>query len=184
MSRLMLQPVPSDVTLDSIRVLLLYAQWMPASREDRIASYADDQPPKSRYNDISAWAVLGLAFRYATFLGLERAAIFPFRDTSSAISEEDASRLRVLYNLITCDCNLMMTSGLPASIDPSAAASVAPIFGSHIASQQPGDLRYTALVELATILHRATRSGRDFSRRQLDEFSLRKANIELDDWER
>lgn len=179
---------PSDVTLDSIRVLLLYAQWMPCSKQGD----SDDPPstvrpqfqPKSRYNDISAWAVLGLAFRYATFLGLDRAAIVPFQGPTKEISLEDFSRLRVWYNLITCDCNLMLTSGLPASLDPTLAASVAQNFGSHRLAQQPGDLRYTALMELAVIVYRATRSGGDFSGRQLDVYSLRKANTELDDWAR
>jgi hypothetical protein len=182
-SRLMLQPTPADVTLDSIRVLLLYAQWMPCSKEDD--STMSQQPlPKSRYNDISAWAVLGLAFRYASFLGLDRLAITPFQGQAKSLTEDDFSRLRVLYNLVTCDVNLMVTSGLPASLNPAPAASVAQVFGSHRMSQQPGDLRSTALVELGAIVHRATKSGREFSRRQLDAFSLRKANTDLDDWER
>ncbi|RDW62413.1 hypothetical protein BP6252_11846 [Coleophoma cylindrospora] len=187
-SRLLLQPTPLDVTLDSIRVLLLYAQWMPCSHEDenRDSLRAPNAHPryKSRYNDISAWAVLGLAVRYAVILGLDRAAIAPFQGSDEPISEEDMSRLRVWHNLVTCDCNLMLASGLPASLDPAPAASVARVFGTHSNAQQPADLRVTALVELVVIAHRATRSSSDFSGRHLDTFSLRKANTELDEWER
>ena len=78
----------------------------------------------------------------------------------------------------------MLTSGLPASLDPAPAAGVARAFGSHPAAQQPGDMRVTALVELVVIAHRAIRSSGDSSCRQLGAVSLRKANTELDEWEK
>ncbi|KAF4633767.1 hypothetical protein G7Y89_g4355 [Cudoniella acicularis] len=187
-SRLILRPTPSDVNLDSIRVLLLYAQWMPCAPENDDLSPSraatSRRQPKSRYNDISAWAVLGLAFRYAIFLGLDRSAIAPFQKPTKLISEEDFSRLRVWHNLLTCDCNLVLTSGLPGTLDPTPAAKIGEVFGSHLSAQQPADLRVSALVELAVIVHRATRNWGDFSGRKLDAFSLRKANTELEDWER
>jgi hypothetical protein len=160
---------------------------MPCSQEgeDGDVSRKPDsrRPPKSRYNDISAWAVLGLAVRYALFLGLDKTAIAPFQGPAESITEGDISRLRVWLNLLTCDYNLMLTSGLPASLDPAPAAGVARVFGSHCAAQQPGDLRVTALLELVVIAHRANRSSGDFSG-QLDGVCLRKANTELDEWER
>ncbi|KAJ6155520.1 hypothetical protein N7470_006086 [Penicillium chermesinum] len=65
-SSLLLRPTPSDVTLDSIRVLLLYAQWMPYSKEEEEELTASaPRTLRSRYNEISAGAVLGLAMRYA-----------------------------------------------------------------------------------------------------------------------
>lgn len=186
-SRLLLRPTPADVTLDSIRVLLLYAQWMPCNREgdeqDSMNPANSKTGLKSRYNEISAWAVLGLATRYALFLGLDRAAVAPFQGPTKSISEEDVSRLRVWHNLLTCDCLLMLTSGLPASLDPLPAARVAPVFGSHRTSQQPADLRVTALVGLVVITHRATRTCGDLSGRKLDALCLRKANTEMDEWE-
>ena len=104
-SRLLLRPSPSDANLDSIRVLLLYAQWMPCSREGEDAGTQKGANThrsfRSRYNEVSAWAVLGLAIRYAVFLGLDRAAIAPFHGPAKSISEDDASRLRVWLNLIT-----------------------------------------------------------------------------------
>ncbi|KZF19673.1 hypothetical protein L228DRAFT_285614 [Xylona heveae TC161] len=188
-SRLLLRPTPADVTLDSIRVLLLYAQWMPCSRDDedngasKVPLDAHYQP-KSRYNEISAWAVLGLAVRYALFLGLDRAAIAPFEGPIKSVSEEDICRLRVWYNLLTCDFNLMLTSGLPTSLDPAPSAKVAQRFSSHRAAQQPGDLRVSALVGLVAIVHRGMRICNDASGRQLDTLCLRKINVELDEWER
>ena len=141
-------------------------------------------PPKSRYNDISAWSVLGLAIRYAKFLGLDQAAIAPFEGPAEMVSEDDISRLRVWHNMVTCDCNLMLSSGLPSSLDPVPAANVARVFSSHSSAQQPGDHRVTALVELAVIAHRATCTGRDINGRQLDAVCLRKANSEMNEWER
>lgn len=186
-SRLLLRPTPNDVSLDSIRVLLLYAQWMPCSQSsvDSITQETTTfrEPPKSRYNDISAWAVLGLAARYAVALGLDRNAMEPFQRPGSPVSEEDMSRVRVLNNLLTCDYNLMLTSGLPASVNPAPAASIGPAFSSHRRAQYPSDLRVTALVELVVIAHRATHSCGDLSGRQLDAVCLRKANTEFDEWE-
>ena len=140
-------------------------------------------PPRSRYNDISAWSVLGLAIRYATFLGLDQSAINPFLGPVESISEDDISRLRVWHNMITCDCNLMLSSGLPSSLDPAPAARVARVFSSHRTAQRPADLRVTALVELAVIAHRATRGSGDSTGRQLDALCLGKANNEMDEWE-
>ncbi|KAH8698691.1 hypothetical protein BGW36DRAFT_149806 [Talaromyces proteolyticus] len=188
-SRLLLRPNPSDVTLNSIRMLLLYAQWMPCNSDDE-----DDPSPKttaampkglkSRYNEISAWAVLGLALRYALFLGLDKSAVAPFQGPVKPVSDEDISCLRVWYNLLTCDFNLMLTSGLPASLDPSLSAQVARRFSSSRHTQQPGDLRVAGLVELVAVVHRAMRSCGDVSGRQLDSYCLRKLNTELEDWER
>ncbi|KAJ5987442.1 hypothetical protein N7451_011807 [Penicillium sp. IBT 35674x] len=145
-SRLLLRPTPSDVTLDSIRVLLLYAQWMPCIREEDDDVDDDGSTsrfPRSRYNEISAGAVLGLAMRYAHFVGLNRTSMAPFERNGKSFSGEDVSKLRVYYNLLTCNFNLMLTSGFPASIDfdPELSANVAQAFSSHKESQYPGDIR-------------------------------------------
>ncbi|OJJ46431.1 hypothetical protein ASPZODRAFT_1961848 [Penicilliopsis zonata CBS 506.65] len=174
-SRLLLRPSLTDVTLDSIRVLLLYAQWMPYTAEG------------NRYNEISAWAVLGLAVRYAQFLGLEASALSPFQACSSsnpaAITGDHLARIRVWYNLLTCDFNLMLTSGLPASLDPEASAQVARRFGGHRAAQQPADLRVAGLVELVALVHRAMRRGGDASGRKMNAEGLHALNVLLDEWE-
>lgn len=141
------------------------------------------EPAKSRYNEISAWAVLGLALRYALFLGLDRAAIAPFQGPIETVTEEDICRLRVWYNLLTCDFNLMLTSGLPATVDPTLSAQVIGQFTSSMYSQQPGDLRVSALVELVSIVHRAMQSCGDVSGRQLNSYTLRQLNNELEKWE-
>ncbi|KAL2824975.1 hypothetical protein BJY01DRAFT_163402 [Aspergillus pseudoustus] len=178
-SRLLLRPTLSDVTLDSVSVLLLYAQWMPCTTQG-------NQPPKSRYNEISAWAVLGLAVRYALFLGLDHAALRPFAQyPAMEPSAEEVSRLRVWYNLLTCDFNLMLTSGLPASLDPAPSAQVAKRFGTHPLAQKPADLRVAGLVELVSLVQRVMRRGSDASsRRRLDADGLQRLNNSLDEWER
>ena len=178
-SRLLIRPTPLDVSLDSIRALLLYAQWMPFNHETH-----KQRPPKSRYNDVSAWSVQGLAGRYAVFLGLESAAISPLHGPFDSITEDDLSRMRVWLNILTCDCNLMLTSGLPAPFDSGPTAAMARIFGSHPQAQQPSDLRVAALVELVHIANRAIKSSGDVSGRHLNASSLKRANLELDDWER
>ncbi|ODO06649.1 hypothetical protein I350_04007 [Cryptococcus amylolentus CBS 6273] len=189
--QLILRPMPSDVTLDSIRALLLYAQWMPPSREHlfratkRSSEGSENQrAPRSRYNDISAWAVLGLAQRYALFLGPDRLSVLRFQDPhTESITPTDMARLRIWHNLITCDCNLMLTSGLPASLDPSSAVRVGRTFSEQQLAQLPEDKRVTALVELVGITHRAM-MGRewDLGGRPLDLVSLKKINVEFDDW--
>jgi len=184
-SRLVLQVTPSDVTLDSIRVLMLYIQWMPCSLEQSektLQSY--QRQPKSRYNDISAYSILGIAIRYATFLGLDRTAIAPFKGCASLILEDDVARFRVWRNLLTCDCNLMLSSGLPATLDPVPAAEVGRLICSLPAAQLPGDLRITALVELVVIVNRVAKSSGDHSGRHLDAYCLKKVNMDLDEWER
>ncbi|KAJ5516968.1 hypothetical protein N7527_008528 [Penicillium freii] len=146
-SKLLLRPTPSDVTLDSICVLLLYAQWMPCSKEDdedeNVERQSTNHEPKatSRYNEISAWVVLGLAERYSVLLGLEQSATSLFKPSNKVPSIEDVKRLRVWYNLLTCNFNLMLTSGLPASIDPGPSVQVAWRFVSHELMQSPADLR-------------------------------------------
>ena len=177
-SRLLLNPSPADVTLDSIRALLLYAQWMPLSSQSPHADKDASSPPQSRYNDISAWAVLGLAMRYASYLHLDRDAVAPFRD-GRQIQSSDMSKLRVWHNLLTCDWNLMLTSGLPATLDPGPAAQVASAFGSHPLAQHPADLRVSALIELVVIAHRAMK----ITNGHLSIAWLKKINTELDDWE-
>lgn len=168
-SNMLLRPTPADVCLDSIRVLLLYAQWMPFR--------AEGTHLKSRYNDVSAWAVLGLAVRYAVFLGLERSVLAPLQN--EVLGDEDMSRFRVWINLVTCDCNLMLSSGLPASLDPRPTASVSRIIYARAGDAQPPDLRVTALIELAAIAYRALHC----EPRILDVALLKKANTEMDEWE-
>lgn len=186
-SQLLLRPTSADVTLDSIRVLLLYAQWMPYNQDDERLTDLESttlRPPRSRYNEISAWAVLGLAMRYALLLGLDRSAIKPFQNTHHEVSDEDMSRLRVWYNLLTCNFNLMLTSGLPASINPRLSASVTQRFGSSSIARYPADLRVTALVELVSIVHEAMQSCGDLCGRQLPPAYLSKVNTDMGSWER
>jgi hypothetical protein len=183
-SRLLLRPTPSDVSLDSIRVLLLYAQWMPCNWNSGNGQTSGAESPKSRYNEVSAWAVLGLALRYALLLGLDQASIAPFQEHTHTVNQDDICRLRVWYNLLTCDFNLMLTSGLPASLDPAPSAQVIKKFASSPHSQQPADLRVSGLVELVSIVHRAMRSCDDTSGRKLNPYCLGQLNNELEAWER
>lgn len=179
LSRLLLKPDSSDVHLGHIQALLLYVQWMPVDvqnggLQDRL---------RTRYNDVSAWSMLGLAIRYALFLGLQDspAAFSPERQASATI--EDLARLRVWINLLTNDANLMLSSGLPASLNPEPVASVSQTFASHRDAVQPEDMRVAALCELVAILKHAARSSGSPNVRALDAFSLRRANLEFDAWE-
>ena len=173
LSRLLLTPSRTDLNLDSIRALLLYAQWMPLS------TVADQNLPRTRYNDISAWSVLGLAMRYAVSLKLETLAVQPFiRDEK--VDQVDMSRLRVWHNLLTCDANLMLTSGLPASLNPDKARSVAGAFAAQSLAQ-PDDLRVIGLVELVNIMYLATSKG--WNMETLDLVALRRINHDLDQWD-
>lgn len=188
-SQLLLRPTPHDVHLDSVVVLLLYAQWMPYGKQafqdsDNRSQATRLKRPLSRYNDISAWAVLGLAARYAAILDLGRGAIAPFRRPQPTITHDDMSKLRIWFNLLTCDWNLMLSSSLPSTLDPTEGATIARTFGAHPIAQQPNDLRYAALVELVSISHSVLETNKEFTARRLNAVGLRKFNIACDDWER
>lgn len=132
---------------------------------------------------MSAWAVFGLALRYASFLNLERLALAPFGRLSKVISKEDADKLRTWLNLVTYDCNLTLTSGLPASVDPTPATKIVREFCLHRSAQDPGDIRYAALIELACIVQRV--KGQDATSSGHPSVPiLKKANVEMEDWER
>ncbi|KIW16284.1 hypothetical protein PV08_06335 [Exophiala spinifera] len=187
-SQLLLRPTPNDVHADSVVVLLLYAQWMPYGKQafqdtNDASRKRSVKRSLSRYNDISAWAVLGLAARYAAILDLGRGAIAPFRRQQLAITHEDMSKLRIWFNLLTCDWNLMLSSSLPSTLDPTEGATIARTFGTHPIAQQPNDLRYAALVELVSISHSVLETNKEFSARRLNAAGLRKFNMACDDWE-
>lgn len=179
LSRLLLKPDSSDVHLGHIQALLLYVQWMPVD----VQNGGLQDRPRTRYNDVSAWSMLGLAIRYALFLGLQDspAAFSPERQASATV--EDLARLRVWINLLTNDANLMLSSGLPASLNPEPVASVSQTFASHRDASHPEDTRIAALCELVAILKHAARSSGSPNVRALDAFSLRRANLEFDAWE-
>ncbi|KAJ5753073.1 hypothetical protein N7520_009990 [Penicillium odoratum] len=142
--------------------------------------------PRSRYNEISAGAVLGLAMRYAHFIGLDPSAIASLERDGKVLSSEDVDYLRVYYNLLTCNFNLMLTSGFPASVDfdPNISVRITRAFGSQKASQYPGDVRVSGLVELVAIVNDAMRSSGDVTGRQIGLARLLQLNEELVEWER
>lgn len=77
----------------------------------------------------------------------------------------------------------MLSSGMPASLDPRAVNKIVRYFSAHDDALQPDDSRLAAVSELVGIIHRASKSSGDPSVRALDAASLKKANAEFDDWE-
>ncbi|KAF3011683.1 hypothetical protein E8E14_007521 [Neopestalotiopsis sp. 37M] len=200
-SQLLLSPTPSDASVPTIQALMIYLQWMPCVPKDNLTSTPSEHGSsqqqqkteiKTRYNDMSAWAVFGLALRYASFINLERLALAPFRGGSSSssggaassklpVTKDDVARMRTWLNLITYDSSLTLTSGLPSSVDPVPAARVVQDFYQHRAAQDPGDIRYGALIELTCMVQRLKASD---SGRPPNVSSLKKVNIEMEEWER
>ncbi|KAF5511275.1 Transcriptional activator of proteases prtT [Colletotrichum siamense] len=177
LSRLLLKPNLADVNLDHIRAILLYIQWMPV---DNIGNSSRS----IRYNAISAWSMLGLAIRYALFLGLHQDAVLPFKsDNNELPTLEDVGRLRVWINLLTCDAALTLSSGLPATLNPDPVVAVAGRFRSNDNAIHPDDTRSSATCELVSILKRAARRSGSPNARSLDADCLRQVNLELDTWE-
>lgn len=183
-SRLSLMPSLEDVNLRTIQVILLYAQWMPCERGSiNVENNSNQNLLRSRYNDVSAYAVLGLAMRFAKVMNLEAAATLPFQSPNGSASTDNVDRLRVWNNLVTCHYNLMLNSRFDASVDPTSAATASRNMMSHHAAQQLEDTRIAALAELSAIVYRAERSAGSLSRLSSDGVSLRKANSSFDDWE-
>lgn len=186
-SQLLLRPAPSDASINTIRALMLYLQWMPCDQKKTSLPnpYLQRTKTKTRYNDLSAWAVFGLALRYANFINLEHVAFAPFRNAAeTALLNIDIDSMRTWLNVITYDCNLTLTSGLPISVDSSPAAEFVRKFCAHTTAQHPGDIRYSALVELTCIVQRVKPSDNTNRNRQPSEASLKKANVEMEEWQR
>lgn len=99
------------------------------------------------------------------------------------LTQQDFGRMRVWINLLTCDYHLMLSSGMPASLDPRAVNKIVRYFSAQDDALQPDDSRLAAVSELVGIIHRASKSSGDPSVRALDSASLKKANSEFDDWE-
>lgn len=186
-ARLVLQPTQEDVHADTVAVLLLYAQWMTPS--EAFPAPGRQWKPKLRYNDISAFTILGLTVRLANLIGLNRSCRALLRDPDQALSCTLSDRVRLWYNLLSCDCNLVMTSGLHSSfnaalIDEAAAASEC--FASHTFAQLPGDARLAGLIQLVSIVS-GLNARSHTSQQQPHEFDatqLQKINVEMDEWER
>ncbi|ETS77307.1 hypothetical protein PFICI_11181 [Pestalotiopsis fici W106-1] len=192
-SRLLLSPTPSDASVATIQALMIYLQWMPCVRKDNLSSTPSEHglsqqqrtEIKTRYNDMSAWAVFGLALRYASFINLERLALAPFRGAAKvAVTKDDIARMRTWLNLITYDSSLTLTSGLPSSVDPLPAARVVQDFYLHRTAQDPGDVRYGALIELTCMVQRLKATDVGSSGRPPSVAILKKVNIEMEEWER
>ena len=94
----------------------------------------------------------------------------------------DLSRFRVWRNLVSCDCNLMLSSGLPMTVDPIPIADVGSTFLDHPESQEPGDTRITALVELVAIINRSLQKAGLRSPRHLSDRQLSHLNLEMETW--
>lgn len=179
-SRLLLSPTAADMTLDTIKAIMVYLQWMPRSSAAR-------GPIKTRYSDTSAWTVFGMALRYARLIGLDRKGPDAFKRgaTGSTMTAEDMDGMRVWLNLITYDCNLTLTSSLPASLDPESAAHAARSFSSYPEAQGPGDLRYAAMAELACIVVKVVRRGEDGAADRHGAVTrVKRANVDIEYWER
>lgn len=187
---LILRPTPSDASIGTVRALMLYLQWMPCDQKRATnSSSADAVSPQTktstRYNDMSAWAIFGLVLRYASFINLERLALAPFRGADeTSMSKDEIDSTRTWFNIITYDCNLTLTSGLPVSVDPLPAANILQRFCTHASAQDPGDVRYAALTELACIVQRVKTSDGMGGDCQPAVVGLKKANMDIEDWER
>ncbi|PWN18411.1 hypothetical protein BCV69DRAFT_72240 [Microstroma glucosiphilum] len=169
-SKLLLRPTSEHLTLASVQALLITAQWMPMVR-------TATQRYESRYSEISAGSLLGLVGRYAHSIGLEAASLPPFEGLKG-----QRRAYKTWHNLLTCDANLMLTSGFPPSTHAASAAETALVLPEHGLSVSDEDVRVAGLLELAAIAQRAIpRAGllQDISRGVLERF-----NAELDKWEK
>ncbi|KAL5396094.1 hypothetical protein PMIN02_003456 [Paraphaeosphaeria minitans] len=186
-SRLLLRPNAADASLNNIQSLLLYLQWMPYNAcAPRTGQERSQMQVQTRYNEMSTWAVFGLALRYAEFCGLEQKVLSSFQDDSSAAAatSEDMDTMRVWLNMVTYDCNLTLTSGMPASLDPRPMSMRAYRFCSHPAAQEPGDVRYASTVELACIIQNVRHQKDNITERSQVLAVIKEANVEFDSWQR
>lgn len=95
MSRLVFRPRSSDLCLETVQAMLIYAHWMPidALRENAF---------RSRFSEASAWQCLGLAIRWSIQLGFDKTAHIPFLQGSSP-TPYDIRVFRTMIYLIESD---------------------------------------------------------------------------------
>ncbi|KAL5372389.1 hypothetical protein DPSP01_013555 [Paraphaeosphaeria sporulosa] len=187
MSRLLLRPCAASASLSNIQSLLLYLQWMPYDSCPLGPGHARSQTlVQTRYNEMSTWVVFGLALRYAEFCGLEQKVLGSFQDDRSlaTATSEDMDAMRVWLNLVTYDCNLTLTSGMPSSLDPRPLSARAYRFCSHPAAQKPDDVRYASTVELACIIQNVRYQKDNITDRNQVLAVITEANGEFNNWQR
>lgn len=168
----LLHPTSKDVSLESVQALLVTAQWMPMVR-----SAASPKGYESRYSEMSVWSMLGLAGRHALFLGLEKASSPPFQGWRG-----DRQTYKTWHNLLTCDANLMMTSGLPPSTYAASSSRNILSLESHGLPQTADDVRVGALLQLAAIAQSTVQ--RTSALPEIDQHAINRCNEGLDEWER
>ncbi|WRT67574.1 uncharacterized protein IL334_004546 [Kwoniella shivajii] len=179
---LLLKPSSSDFNLSTIQALLLSIQWPALDIESHTDGngYMGDSPVKSRFNDAYAWLMIGIAIRFAKYIGLNDCTEINYSDQN--VDEDSLAKMRIWLNLISIDRHLTLTAGLPASLE-APPSHIVRAFGSHPKAQS-GDLKLAGLSELVSIVHRAAQACGDVSLRRLDAISLKVANLELDEWEK
>jgi hypothetical protein len=168
----LLHPTSKDVSLESVQALLVTAQWMPMVR-----SATSSKGYESRYSEMSVWSMLGLAGRHALFLGLEKASSPPFEGLKG-----DRQSYKTWHNLLTCDANLMMTSGLPPSTYAASSARNLLSLEVHGLPQTADDVRVGALLQLAAIAQRTVQRANALP--EIDQQAIVRCNDGLDEWER
>lgn len=186
-SRLLLCPSAADASLSTIQSLLLNLQWLPYERcSEPLSQETKHVSVQTRYNEMSSWAVFGLALRYAEFCGLEQKVLGAFQDDTcaAASTQQDLESIRVWLNMVTYDCNLTLTSGLPTLLDPRPMKTRAYRFCSHFAAQEPGDVRYASTVELAYIIKNVRHQKDKITERYQVLAVIADANGEFEKWQR
>lgn len=186
-SSLLLRPSTSDASLETIQSLLLYLQWMPYDLHSGLHGRSIGHVPfATRYNEMSAWTIFGLALRYANFCGTEHKVLSTFgtQEAAAEATKEDLGSMRVWLNLVTYDCNLTLTSGLPASLDPRSVNEAVGHFYTHPLSQMPGDVRYASMVQLACIISDVRREKDKIAQRNQVIAVVTQANEQFDAWQK
>lgn len=186
-SRLLLRPSAADYSLHTIQSLLLYVQWMPYDSCIAPSVQRGNKTIfKTRYNEMSTWTIFGLALRYASFCRLEQRTLRSFAEEANVAfaTKEDLDSMRVWLNMVTYDCNLTLTSGMPASLNPEPMNAMALRICAHHAAQQPGDIRYASIVQLACIIQHVRREKDNIAQKRQVIAVVAKANEDFDAWQR
>lgn len=182
LSRLLLRPTLADATIENLTVLLLYIQFMPLTADPSVDNQGS--AARSRYNDLSAFSILGVATRFANFLNLPKLAPASFEGDPQPVTESDVARMRVWINLTTCEAHLVLSSGLPSALDTERTARVMPAFAENACAQDlTSDRRVAGLLQMVEIVQQAASSSGDPAARSISAPALKRANHRLDLWQ-
>ncbi|KAI5474717.1 C6 transcription factor [Pseudohyphozyma bogoriensis] len=183
---LVISALPSQVTLDFVRALILLLLYKPVQFAQLYAAGITDPEAAeqaAKLNTFSASLLGNLMIRTALSLGLPSITNTFAKNFSLTIAmpPQTLSDLRLWYWLCVVDTHSALTTGRAGIVDIGDALRTTRLFASLKA--QETDVRLAATVEVYAIAKQAVTAMWVSGNRTLAAHDLRRFNKDMDDWE-